>query len=363
MAILVTGGAGYIGSHTCVELMEAGYEVVVVDNLSNSKEEAVNRVMKLAGRTFPFYKTDLTDKESLRRIFRENAIEAVVHFAGLKAVGESVQLPLKYYYQNMTSTTVLCEVMEEFGVHRLIFSSSATVYGVPDAVPIAEEAAVRAINPYGRTKAMIEQVLQDLANANPAWSIAILRYFNPVGAHASGMIGEDPGGLPNNLLPYIAQVAVGRLKEVAVFGGDYDTPDGTGVRDYIHVVDLAQGHLKALEKISSGSGLHIYNLGTGRGFSVLEMIEAFQQVSGVAIPYVITDRREGDIGSCYANSAKANRELGWEASRDIVQMCRDAWRWQSANPQGYVRETAKSGFGSHEESAISAQGGALAGSL
>lgn len=338
MAILVTGGAGYIGSHTCVELLEAGHEIVVVDNLSNSKEEAVHRIMRLTNRVFPFYAADITDKESVRRIFRDHSIEAVIHFAGLKAVGESVQLPLKYYSQNLTGTTVLCEVMQEFGIYRLIFSSSATVYGFPKRVPIAEDATVEAVNPYGRTKAIIEQMLQDLANSDPSWSIAVLRYFNPVGAHVSGLIGEDPGGLPNNLMPYIAQVAVGRLKEVAVFGGDYDTLDGTGVRDYIHVVDLAHGHLKALEKIAASSGMHIYNLGTGRGNSVLEMIKAFSGVSGKSIPYRLTARREGDIGVCFADPSKANRELGWQAKRDIGDMCRDAWRWQSANPQGYVRD-------------------------
>lgn len=338
MTVLVTGGAGYIGSHTCVELLEAGCRIVVVDNLSNSRYEAVQRVGEITGRDFPVYIRDLMDKESLRAIFREHPIEAVIHFAGLKAVGESVRLPLKYYHINLMSTISLCEVMEEFGVRRLIFSSSATVYGMPEEVPIKESAPLGAVNPYGRTKQMIEQMLQELTEANPEWSVTALRYFNPVGAHASGRIGEDPGGIPNNLIPYISQVAVGRLKEVGVFGNDYDTPDGTGVRDYIHVVDLAQGHLKALEMLKRQSGLNVYNLGTGRGCSVLEMIEAYAKASGRPIPYRIAPRRPGDIGVCFADTAKANRELGWQAMRGIQEMCEDAWRWQSANPYGYERK-------------------------
>ncbi|MDQ6422377.1 UDP-glucose 4-epimerase GalE [Paenibacillus sp. LHD-117] len=340
MAILVTGGAGYIGSHTCVELLREGRDIIVVDNLSNSHGEALDRVAEIANRAFPVYIQDLMDREALRKVFREHRIEAVIHFAGLKAVGESVQLPLKYYHQNLMSTTTLCETMEEFGVYRLLFSSSATVYGMPDQMPIREEAAIGAINPYGRTKQMIEQMLQDLASSDPKWRIAILRYFNPVGAHESGRIGEDPSGMPNNLLPYIAQVAVGKLKEVAVYGNDYDTADGTGVRDYIHVVDLAQGHLKTLDKLDQADGLHIYNLGTGRGYSVLEMIKAFEQASGRTIPYRIAERRPGDIGACFADPAKANLELGWSAVRGIEEMCADAWRWQVANPRGYAGSVA-----------------------
>lgn len=335
MAILVTGGAGYIGSHTCVELLNAGYDIVVVDNLSNSHPEALKRVSEIANKTFPSYFIDLLDRDSLDHVFKEHGIEAVIHFAGLKAVGESVQQPLRYYHSNLMSTTTLCEVMEDNGVRKLIFSSSATVYGIPESVPIDEEAPVSAINPYGRTKAMIEQMLMDLAQSNAGWSVAILRYFNPVGAHESGRIGEDPSGIPNNLMPYIAQVAVGRLSEVSVYGSDYETIDGTGVRDYIHVVDLAIGHLMALGKIEGSSGVHTYNLGTGRGYSVLEMIEAFKRASGQPIPYRIADRRPGDIGICYAEASKAVQELGWKAARGIDEMCRDAWRWQSMNPRGY----------------------------
>lgn len=340
MAILVTGGAGYIGSHTCVELLQAGEDIVVVDNLSNSQVEALERVADIANKAFPVYIQDLMDRDALRHVFREHRIDAVIHFAGLKAVGESVQLPLKYYHQNLMSTTTLCEIMEEFGVFRLLFSSSATVYGVPERVPISEEAANGAVNPYGRTKQMIEQILWDLSESNAKWKITILRYFNPVGAHESGRIGEDPSGVPNNLLPFIAQVAVGKLKEVAVFGDDYDTPDGTGVRDYIHVVDLAQGHLKALVKLGESVGLNVYNLGTGRGYSVLEMIRAFERASGRFIPYRISARRPGDIGSCFADPTKANTELDWRAERGIEKMCRDAWRWQAANPRGYEGRVA-----------------------
>jgi len=335
MAILVTGGAGYIGSHTCVELLHAGYDIVVVDNLSNSHPEALKRVSEITNQTFPSYFIDLLDRDSLDHVFKEHGIEAVIHFAGLKAVGESVQQPLRYYHSNLMSTTTLCEVMEDNGVRKLIFSSSATVYGIPESVPIDEEAPVSAINPYGRTKQMIEQMLMDLAQSNAGWSVAILRYFNPVGAHESGRIGEDPSGIPNNLMPYIAQVAVGRLSEVSVYGSDYGTVDGTGVRDYIHVVDLAIGHLKALGKIEGSTGVQTYNLGTGRGYSVLEMIEAFKRASGQPIPYRIADRRPGDIGICYAEASKAVQELGWKAVRGIDDMCRDAWRWQSMNPRGY----------------------------
>lgn len=335
MAILITGGAGYIGSHTCVELLNAGFEIVVVDNLSNSHPEALKRVSEITNKSFPSYFIDLMDREPLDHVFKEHKIDAVIHFAGLKAVGESVQNPLKYYHYNLMSTTTLCEVMEGNGVRKLIFSSSATVYGIPKQVPIDENAPIGAVNPYGRTKQMIEQMLQDLVQANPGWCVAILRYFNPVGAHESGRIGEDPNGIPNNLVPYIAQVAVGRLSEVSVFGGDYDTIDGTGVRDYIHVVDLSLGHLKALMKLKDATGVHTYNLGTGHGYSVLEMISAFQQASGSPIPYRITDRRPGDIAVCYAETAKAEAELGWRAERGIEEMCKDTWRWQSMNPQGY----------------------------
>lgn len=335
MTILVTGGAGYIGSHTCVELLQAGYEVIVVDNLSNSSFEALERVRQLTGKSFRFYQTDLLDQDALDDIFAQNRIEAVVHFAGLKAVGESVQLPLWYYHNNITGTLALCRVMEKYEVRRMVFSSSATVYGMPDHVPISEAMPLRATNPYGRTKLMIEEIMHDLYVSNKQWSIALLRYFNPIGAHASGRIGEDPSGIPNNLMPYITQVAAGRLKELRVFGADYPTLDGTGVRDYIHVVDLALGHVKALEKTMRSEGVEAYNLGTGRGYSVLEMVAAFQQVTGRRIPYTITQRRPGDIGLCYADPSKAARELGWIAERGIEEMCADAWRWQSANPNGY----------------------------
>ncbi|MHA6485264.1 UDP-glucose 4-epimerase GalE [Paenibacillus sp. strain BS8-2] len=340
MTILITGGAGYIGSHTCVELLRAGHDIVVIDNLSNSHSEALDRVAELGGKAFPVYIQDLTDRQALRAIFRVHDIDAVIHFAGLKAVGESVQLPMKYYRQNLISTMMLCETMDEFGVRRLLFSSSATVYGLPKEVPISEQAEVGAVNPYGRTKQMIEQMLEDLVSSDPRWSIGVLRYFNPVGAHVSGRIGEDPSGVPNNLLPYITQVAIGKLKEVAVFGDDYDTPDGTGVRDYIHVVDLANGHLRALDKLSADRGLHVYNLGTGCGFSVMDMIRAFERASGRSIPYRIVARRPGDVGACYANPSKANAELGWRAERGIDEMCADAWRWQLANPRGYASSMA-----------------------
>lgn len=335
MTVLVTGGAGYIGSHTCVELLNAGYDIVVVDNLSNSKAEALKRVQAIAGKSLKFYKLDILDREALEKVFYENKIDAVIHFAGLRAVGESVEVPLHYYHNNITGTLVLCAVMEKFGVKRMVFSSSATVYGIPKRVPISEEFPLSAINPYGRTKLMIEEILRDLHISDPEWSIALLRYFNPIGAHISGMIGEDPDGIPSNLMPYMTQVAVGKLKELRVFGNDYPTADGTGVRDYIHVVDLAVGHLKSLEKVMAGIGVNAYNLGTGRGYSVLEMVAAFENASGRKIPYVIVDRRPGDIAICYADSAKAEKELGWSASRGIEEMCTDAWRWQSNNPNGY----------------------------
>lgn len=335
MAILVTGGAGYIGSHACVELLEAGYEIIVVDNLSNSKETAVKRVAEITGKSFAFHKIDLLDAAALENLFRTSQIEAVLHFAGLKAVGESVMYPLRYYRNNIIGTLNLCEVMSKYGVTDLVFSSSATVYGNPPRVPIREDFPLSPVNPYGRTKLMIEEILRDLHRANPAWNIAILRYFNPIGAHESGRIGEDPNGIPNNLLPYIAQVAVGKREELQVFGNDYPTPDGTGIRDYIHVVDLVEGHIKALEKLRSSPGVVTYNLGTGRGYSVLEVVAAFAEACGREIPYRIVGRRPGDIAVCYAETAKVEKELGWKARRGIAEMCADTWRWQSNNPNGY----------------------------
>lgn len=335
MAVLVTGGAGYIGSHTCVELLNSGYEIVVVDNLSNSKPESLKRVMDITGKYFKIYSVDLLNREELEKIFLENKIEAVIHFAGLKAVGESVEIPLKYYHNNITGTLMLCEVMQKYGVKKIVFSSSATVYGMPKHVPISEDSPLNATNPYGRTKLMIEEILRDLYISDSEWSIALLRYFNPIGAHESGLIGEDPNGIPNNLMPYITQVAVGKLKELRVFGNDYPTVDGTGVRDYIHVVDLAIGHLKALEKIISTTGVDAYNLGTGRGYSVLEMVDAFEKASGQKIPYIIVERRPGDVAVCYADPSKAKEDLGWIATRGIEKMCEDSWRWQSNNPNGY----------------------------
>lgn len=336
MRILVTGGAGYIGSHTCVELLNLGYEVVVVDNLCNSSEESLNRVEKITGKKPVFYKADLLDREALEDIFSKETVDAVIHFAGLKAVGESVAKPLEYYHNNITGTLVLCDVMRNHGVKNIIFSSSATVYGDPAFVPITEECPKGQItNPYGQTKGMLEQILTDLHTADPEWSVILLRYFNPVGAHKSGLIGEDPAGIPNNLTPYITQVAVGKLKEVGVFGNDYDTPDGTGVRDYIHVVDLAMGHVKALAKLQEENKVRIYNLGTGYGYSVLQMIQAFSKACGKEIPYSIKPRRPGDIATCYADPALAKKELGWEAERGLEEMCEDGWRWQSNNPNGY----------------------------
>lgn len=335
MSILVTGGAGYIGSHTCLELINAGYDIVVVDNFSNSSEESLKRVSKLTRKDVKIYEIDLVDEISLAKVFSENHIEAVIHFAGLKAVGESVSMPLKYYSNNITGTLVLCKIMSEFGVKNLVFSSSATVYGLPDQVPISEDFPLGATNPYGKTKQIIEEILSDLYISDQEWSIALLRYFNPIGAHESGNIGEDPNGIPNNLMPYITQVAVGRLKELRIFGDDYSTTDGTGVRDYIHVVDLAVGHLKALEKVVKCAGVEAYNLGTGVGYSVLEVVNAFEKVSGQKIPYTITERRSGDVGECYADSSKANNILNWKALRGIEQMCIDSWRWQEKNPDGY----------------------------
>lgn len=335
MAILVTGGAGYIGSHACVHLLEAGYEIIVVDNLINSRETALKRVTEITGKSFAFHRTDLLDIRSLEKIFRDSQIEAVIHFAGLKAVAESVADPLRYYRNNITGTLNLCATMNKFGVTNLVFSSSATVYGNPPTVPISEDFPLSPANPYGRTKLMIEQILRDLSHANPSWNIAILRYFNPIGAHKSGRIGEDPNGIPNNLVPYIAQVAVGKRDKLRVFGNDYPTPDGTGIRDYIHVADLVYGHIKALEKLNSSPGVVTYNLGTGRGYSVLEVVDAFSAASGQEISYEIVEKRPGDIAVCYAETSKAKKELGWTAQRGITEMCVDSWRWQKNNPNGY----------------------------
>lgn len=337
MRILVTGGAGFIGSHAVLALLQAGHEVVVVDNLVNSKEEALRRVADIAGRAATFFQVDLRDRVGLTAVFRQQPIDAVMHFAGLKAVGESVAVPLAYYDNNIGGTVALCQVMAEQGVKQLVFSSSATVYGEPERVPVTEETPLReATNPYGRTKAIIEKILQDLAVSDRSWHIALLRYFNPVGAHSSGRIGEDPHGLPNNLLPYITQVAVGKLPFLRVFGNDYNTPDGTGVRDYIHVVDLVEGHLKALAKLAEQPGVVVYNLGTGVGYSVLDVVRTMAQVSGREIPYQMMARRPGDVAVSYADPSRAARELGWHASRDLEAMCADAWRWQSQNPDGYV---------------------------
>lgn len=337
MAILVTGGAGYIGSHTCIELINAGYDIVVLDSFINSKKEALERVQTITGKDFPTYDVDLLQYEELKQLFEKHTFEAVIHFAGLKAVGESVEKPLDYYHNNLTGTLHLCKVMKEFGVKKMVFSSSATVYGMPERVPITEDFPLQATNPYGKTKLMIEEILNDLFVSDHEWSIAVLRYFNPIGAHPSGLIGEDPNGIPNNIMPYITQVAVGKLKELRVFGNDYPTVDGTGVRDYIHVVDLAQGHVKALENVLKSTGAEAYNLGTGRGYSVLELVSAFEKATGVKIPYKIVDRRPGDVAICYADPTKAKNELGWVATRGIEDMCRDAWRWQSQNPNGYER--------------------------
>lgn len=336
MKILVTGGAGYIGNHTCVELLDAGHEVVIVDNLSNSTEQSIEVLRAISGKKVDFVKADLLDKAALDNIFSKYSIDAVIHFAGLKAVGESVAKPLWYYHNNITGTLLLLESMITHNVKTLVFSSSATVYGDPASVPIDESFPTRATNPYGQTKLMIEQMLTDLYHSDPSWRISILRYFNPAGAHASGCMGEDPNGIPNNLLPYVSQVAIGRLSSLTVFGGDYATPDGTGVRDYIHVVDLALGHIAALKNLSAPK-LAIHNLGTGQGYSVLEAVKAFEKASGKKIPYKIAERRAGDIASCYANPAKAEQELGWKASRSLASMCGDAWRWQSNNPEGFAK--------------------------
>ncbi len=335
MAILVTGGAGYIGSHTCIEMLNAGYDVVVIDNLDNSSAESLKRVEKITGKSVKFYKEDVRCKDALRKIFTENKIEAAIHFAGLKAVGESVREPIMYYDNNLKNTIALLEVMDEFGVKKIVFSSSATVYGVATEMPLVEGMPLGAINPYGRTKYFIEEILRDLYVADKEWSIALLRYFNPIGAHKSGLIGEDPKGIPNNLMPYIAQVAVGKLEKLHVFGNDYKTVDGTGVRDYIHVVDLADGHVKAIDWALANTGCEAFNLGTGNGVSVLQLRDAFVKASGIDVPYVIDPRRPGDPDEVYANAEKAKAVLGWEAKRGIEEMCEDTWRWQSGNPKGY----------------------------
>lgn len=337
MKILVTGGVGYIGSHTCVELLAAGFEVVVVDNLSNSKELALARVEQISGKSVAFHQVDVCDRDALRKVFQRYDFSAVLHFAGLKAVGESCAIPLRYYHNNVEGSVALCEVMAEFGVHHLIFSSSATVYGDPATVPIVESFPTSATNPYGRSKLMVEEILRDVCKvADNPFKITLLRYFNPVGAHESGLIGEDPQGIPNNLLPYVAQVAIGKLSRLGVFGNDYPTTDGTGVRDYIHVVDLAKGHVKALEKLlRSSAGCYTYNLGTGQGYSVLDIVKAFEQASGRDVPYDIKPRRPGDIAVCYADPSLAAKDLDWRAQFDLSRMMIDAWRWQSQNPKGY----------------------------
>lgn len=336
MRILVTGGAGYIGSHTCIELIGAGYDIVVVDNLCNSSRESLKRVEKIVGQEIQFYEADIRDAEAMADIFAKEKVDAVIHFAGLKAVGESVTKPLEYYDNNINGTLVLCNAMRNAGVKNIIFSSSATVYGDPAFIPITEECPKgQCTNPYGWTKSMLEQILTDFHTADSEWNVVLLRYFNPVGAHKSGTIGEDPKGIPNNLMPYITQVAVGKREFLGVFGDDYDTPDGTGVRDYIHVVDLALGHVKALKKIEEKAGVRVYNLGTGNGYSVLDMVKAFSKACGKDLPYKIQPRRPGDIAMCYADPAKAKAELGWVAERGLDEMCEDSWRWQSNNPNGY----------------------------
>jgi UDP-glucose 4-epimerase len=334
MSVLITGGTGYIGSHTVVEFLNNDYDVVIMDNLSNSKKEALNRIEKITGKKPKFYEVDLLDKEGMKKIFQENKIDSVIHFAGLKAVGESVEKPLLYYKNNITGTINLLEVMKEQGVKKIVFSSSATVYGYSTDVPFNEDTPLSATNPYGRTKLIIEEILRDIYVSDNNWGIALLRYFNPIGAHESGLIGEDPNGKPNNLMPYITQVAIGKRDKLSVFGDDYDTPDGTGVRDYIHVVDLAKGHLKALEKIMKENIVQAYNLGTGKGYSVLDLVKTFQKVNEVEIPYEITDRRPGDIAICYADPEKAKKELNWQAEKGIEEMCRDSWNWQKNNPNG-----------------------------
>ena len=336
MAVLVTGGAGYIGSHTCVELMNAGIDVVIVDNFYNCKKSSIDRIKALVGRDFPYYECDIRDREGLDKIFKKEKIDSVIHFAGLKAVGESVQKPLEYFDNNITGTLVLLDVMRKNGCKKIVFSSSATVYGTKNISPLTEDMEIGGVtNPYGRTKYMIECILQDLYVSDKDWSICLLRYFNPIGAHKSGTMGEAPNGIPNNLMPYITQVAIGKRDHLSVFGNDYDTPDGTCVRDYIHVVDLALGHVKAVQKVEGEKGVFIYNLGTGKGYSVLDVVNAFKKASGIDIKYEIVDRRAGDLATCYSDPSKAYKELGWKAERDIEEMCEDSWRWQKQNPNGY----------------------------
>lgn len=336
MAVLVTGGAGYIGSHTCVELLNAGKDVVIVDNFYNCKKSSLDRIRALVNKDFKFYECDIRDKKGLDEIFKKEKIDSVIHFAGLKAVGESVHKPLEYFDNNVTGTLILLDVMRNNGCKKIVFSSSATVYGMNNISPLTEDMEVGGVtNPYGRTKYMIECILKDLYTSDNSWSICLLRYFNPIGAHKSGTMGEDPNGIPNNLMPYITQVAIGKREYLNVWGNDYDTPDGTGVRDYIHVVDLALGHIKAVEKAENNEGLFIYNLGTGKGYSVLDVVKAFEKASGVNIPYKIGPRRDGDIATCYSDPSKAEKELGWKAQRDIEEMCEDSWRWQKQNPNGY----------------------------
>lgn len=335
MKVLVTGGAGFIGSHTVVELLNDGREVIIVDNFVNSKPVVLDRVRKITGKDFKFYQVDLLDRDSLEKVFAENEIDAVIHFAGLKAVGESVEQPLRYYHNNLTGTLILCEVMAKYGVKNIVFSSSATVYGKPKCVPIKEDFPLSTTNPYGETKLEIERILKDVTIADKDWSVSILRYFNPIGAHSSGLIGEDPKGIPNNLLPYVAQVASGKLECLSIYGNDYETRDGTGVRDFIHVVDLAKAHLKALDRTVSVKGIDYYNIGTGNGYSVLEIVKAYEEATGKKVKYKFAPRRAGDIGECYADPTKAEKLLGWKAEKDIYQMCKDAAHWQELNPNGY----------------------------
>ena len=341
MAILVTGGAGYIGSHTCVELLNAGKEIVVLDNFVNSKPEALKRISDITGKSFKSYEVDLLDRDGVRRVFEQNQIDAVIHFAGLKAVGESCKIPLRYYHNNITGTLILCEVMAGAGCKKIVFSSSATVYGMHNQVPFREDMPLSTTNPYGTTKLFIEQILTDIQKADPEWSVALLRYFNPIGAHKSGLIGEDPNGIPNNLLPYIAQVATGKLPDLAVYGDDYDTPDGTGVRDYIHVVDLAVGHLKALDYIMNRTGVEAINLGTGKGYSVLDVVHAFERACGKPVKYHIAPRRDGDIATSYADASKAKELLGWSAEHTLDEMCADSWNYRKRNPNGLKGHKAR----------------------
>lgn len=335
MSILITGGAGYIGSHTSVELLNAGYDIVIVDNFSNSKPEVLNRIEELTGKKFKFYKVDILDRDALNEVFSENDIEAVIHFAGLKSVGESVAMPISYYYNNITGSLILAELMAKHDVKKIVFSSSATVYGMNNVSPLTEDLPLSTTNPYGSTKLMIEQIFQDIYVSDKEWSIALLRYFNPIGAHESGRMGEDPKGIPNNIMPYITQVAVGKRDKLSIFGDDYDTQDGTGVRDYIHVVDLAKGHLKAVEKVMKAKGIEAYNLGTGIGYSVLDLVKNFEEATGAKVPYVITKRRPGDIATCFSDPTKALKELDWKTEKTLKDMCKDSWKWQSNNKAGY----------------------------